>query len=943
MIAPPDWLDTLAAIDDAPARDRYLATHTFPADAHALIHAAFLQTLYTDRLRSARLSDAGSILATLSNDDEAKALAARAHGHLAHLNGNYAEASRHYELAAALFASIANEVELGRTLSSSLQALIYQGRYADAEAAAARAETIFQRHGDVLRLARLDSNVGNIYFRQDRPAEALVRYQRALEGFEHCGEPRDIAAAYSNLAVCSTNLGHFADALANYVRAREFCAAHGLASLVARADYNIAYLYYLRGDYAEARRLYALTREQCALTGDAYHAALCDLDEAELYLELNLTREGENLALAAATAFEALKMPYEQAKALVSIAIAANQRGDTKLADVNLRHARRLFVAEHNRVWPALVDQLRAVLAFHGQRYERAHRLSASATRALASATIPGRAAHSQILLARLWLRAGYADRARASSREALERLGADSSPSVHFHAGLIEGEIHETQGRWSQALASYEGARAQLEHMRGRLDTEDLRISILADKLAVYEAIVSLRLDAPRTGESNSAAESFACVQQAKSRSLADRLAASWRSAPTPPSGVSRIEELRKDLNWLYRQIDLATLLDRATANSDRVTPLRQRAHSLEAELVEAARLRSGAPSATPDPDSLASIQSYLAPHEALLEYYEARGVLFLFVLTNTALHAIRLGSSAPIRQSLKFLQFQLQKLRIRALAPPSHDATSAHLRDLYDALIRPAAELISSFRHLVIAPHKSLHGLPFAALNDGSSPLVDRFHLSFTPSAGVFARGRRRVSRAAGPPAVIAVPDARAPRIAEEARLVAACLQTDNLFIGPEATLQTLRRFGNARILHMAAHGLFRRDNPMFSAIELADGQLNLIDLNSIDLNVDLLTLSACNTGSSVAIGGDELLGLIRGCLAAGARSLLVTLWEIDDVTATEFMRAFYGRVVAGDTLASAVSTAMRHVRERFPHPYYWAPYALIGDPSPVPGMNP
>jgi CHAT domain-containing protein len=134
------------------------------------------------------------------------------------------------------------------------------------------------------------------------------------------------------------------------------------------------------------------------------------------------------------------------------------------------------------------------------------------------------------------------------------------------------------------------------------------------------------------------------------------------------------------------------------------------------------------------------------------------------------------------------------------------------------------------------------------------------------------------------------------------------------------------------------LAAHGIFRRDNPMFSALQLADGRINLLDLSKIRLDADLLTLSACNTGSSVAIGGDELVGLMRGFLQAGARSLLVTLWEIDDSSTHEFMRAFYGFLAVGEPLARAVQKAMLAVRERFPHPYFWAPFLLVGDPDTV-----
>ena len=249
------------------------------------------------------------------------------------------------------------------------------------------------------------------------------------------------------------------------------------------------------------------------------------------------------------------------------------------------------------------------------------------------------------------------------------------------------------------------------------------------------------------------------------------------------------------------------------------------------------------------------------------------------------------------------------------------------------------PAAEAIRGYKHLILAPHRNLHRLPFAALHDGTAALIDRFGLSTTPSASVFARCRRRLRTTGGAAVVMAALDERAPQIATEAREVTRLLPGAKVFIGDEATLGVLRRYGSGvPILHMAAHGVFRRDNPMFSSIQLADGRVSLIDLHEIDLEVELLTLSACNTGSSVPVGGDELVGLIRGCLAAGARSLLVTLWEIDDESAMVFMRHFYERVVAGDGLAVAAGAAMRAVRSRYPHPYYWAAFSLVGDPAPV-----
>lgn len=177
--------------------------------------------------------------------------------------------------------------------------------------------------------------------------------------------------------------------------------------------------------------------------------------------------------------------------------------------------------------------------------------------------------------------------------------------------------------------------------------------------------------------------------------------------------------------------------------------------------------------------------------------------------------------------------------------------------------------------------------------------------------------------------------VPDPLNPHIERETRAVADLLPGARLYLAGAATREAFYgEAANAGILHLATHGFFRRDNPMFSSIQLADGRLTLIDLASARLNVGLLTLSACSSGVSVPVGGDELMGLMRGFLAAGARRMVVSLWEVDDAATSEFMRAFYGGIGKGMPLEEAMRSAMGQLRSRYPHPYHWAPFVLVGD---------
>ena len=882
-------------------------------DAPRRIHEAVVSLLHTDLARAARLAEACGAIAATRADSLSQAFAVKCSAHVAHVRGDHERAAADYAEALRLFDESGDDLEAARTLSSGLQSLILLGRYDQARAWAARAERIFLKHGDALRLARLDCNVGNIHFRQDEPREAIIHYDRALEGFEHLGNVQDIAAVLSNLAVCHTSLAKFAQAFSFYQRARDVCVRNGLMALAAQADYNIAYLHYLRGDYRAARELY----KRCRQDGDPYHSALCDLDEGELLLELNLTQEGEMLAVRAEQEFAALGMRYEQAKALVNRGVAASQRGDYASADGSLRKARRLFLQENNQIWRAMTDLLRAVLAFHGHRYRSAQILGAAAWRVLADTPMPGRAAHCQLLLARLSLHGGHADRARAIGRAALERLGGDASPSLRFHASLLEGEIDESQGRRSQAMEAYEAARRQIEDLRVRVDNEDLRISILKDKLAVYDALISMCLDVP--GAVGAVERALLLVQHAKSRCLADRLSGALEARALPEQDAS----LRSELSWCYRQIQ--------TSEGEKESPrLRQRTRELEDRL--AAHLAPGGLELEPA-CTAGAISQELADDALLVEYFEARGILHAFLLDRRGLEVVRLGPYAPVRQWMKLLHFQLGK----PLAGDSGlgmEAANHHLGELYLLLLAPIEARLARFRHLVIAPHRNLHGLPYAALHKGGSALIDRFTISTIPSASVFAGCRRRPAPLRRPSLVIAVPDEQAPLISEEAALVAGLLPSARLLSGSDATIEAFRQQAQGqRVVHLSTHGYFRRDNPLFSAIQLADGRLNTIDLQEIALDAELVALSACSSGATISAGGDERLGLIRGFLSAGARNLLVSLWNINDASTKEFMRFFYTHLAAEIPLPEALRKAMQEVRTIYPHPYHWSPFVLVG----------
>ena len=177
-------------------------------------------------------------------------------------------------------------------------------------------------------------------------------------------------------------------------------------------------------------------------------------------------------------------------------------------------------------------------------------------------------------------------------------------------------------------------------------------------------------------------------------------------------------------------------------------------------------------------------------------------------------------------------------------------------------------------------------MHYLPFHAFYDGRRYVVDDYAVSYAPSATVFVHCHELPAAEGNRSLILGIPDRTAPFILDEVHAVADAVSEPEVLLGSEASLEALReKAPGSRLMHIATHGYYRKDNPMFSAIRLGDSYLSLYDLYELSLPVDLVTVSACATGLSVVVEGDEILGLVRGLLFAGARSLVATLWNVQD----------------------------------------------------------
>jgi CHAT domain-containing protein len=274
--------------------------------------------------------------------------------------------------------------------------------------------------------------------------------------------------------------------------------------------------------------------------------------------------------------------------------------------------------------------------------------------------------------------------------------------------------------------------------------------------------------------------------------------------------------------------------------------------------------------------------------------------------------------------------------------------------LQRLYDLLLKPVSHVLNSCERLIIVPYGILHYLPFHCLFDGVQFLIERLNVSYLPAAALLEicreRGQRSETRhmPLSNSLVLGYSDhGRLPFAVQEARAVAQQLGASPSL--DEAAISSLlwEAGKDSPIVHIAAHGMFRLDAPNFSHIRLADRQLSTIEVFNLDLaSCSLVTLSACETGRAVVGGVDEVIGLGRGFLYAGAASLLPTFWKVDDAGSAELMEMFYSALLGEFSKAAALAGAQRAFiasartsnRPYRVHPYFWGAFHLIGDDGPL-----
>ncbi len=888
------------------------------------------------------------------------------------------EAIKYLDAAGKEFLSVGDEVGWARTRIGRISACLQLNLTSEALRDAAAAREVFVRYNKLLRAGQIDVNAAIIHFELGQYEQALRLYDRAIETYLLQSEGVDlhIARARGNKAIALAALGRFREAIALHEQARATFATYDDQKIsVAREELNIAEIYASQGHYSRALLLFNRSREYFSSHALELPAAEVAQQMCNCLLRLNRSREAYQLARELVAYFRrSQSYRSNMAQSLLYQAEAAMLEGDLRDADEKLREARTIL---EDMGFMALASKVRlqqAELYFVSEQYVDSLREARYAADAFAEQEALPQLARAALLQARILANLGDTTSAQELCQQALDIAQGQGLLDLRYRCDYMLGQIAEHYQDTEAAASYYEQAIKGIEDVQTHLVLDE-RSSFLEDKGAVYQRAMILALSQQKKEQA------LIYVEKAKSRVLGDYLRNNIdiRLRAGDKAGEAILEDLahlREEQAW-YSSIvydaeyeanlsDTAVLRIRAMKPGQARQEMQRREHSIE-HLLEQIQLRLAGDlvsrSRAKWTDSIIiSLWQKLERNTLMLEYYLTEQDLYIFQLTRAGVDTLVIPGVVPRLERL--LSLWRVNLDLAAQASGAQDRAQAFaglqenslglLQRLYDVLLKPIEQALDGCTHLTIVPYGLLHYLPFHCLFDGVQFVIERFEVSYLPAAALhdICRKRGKAVRARGihlqHSLVLGLSDnGRLAFARQEAEAVAKLLGAP-CALNDAATKSLLQEVGaHSPIVHIAAHGMFRLDAPNFSYIQLADNKLDAIDVFNLDLSFcSLLTLSACETGRAIVRGVDEVIGLGRGFLYAGAASLLPTLWKVDDASSAELMEMFYQALLSDLTKSAALAGAQRaflarsrtSIRPYRVHPYFWAGFHLIGDAGPL-----
>lgn len=852
--------------------------------------------------------------------------------------GKLSSAAKKLDESFEIFLSLKKNYEAAQTRVARLYALALLGNYDQAVKSGQQALRIFKRHGDDLATGKILHNLGNLFYRRGIARTAKDYFFRARTHFAKAEDDYQLAMIENNLAAVFVMENDFRQAEKFYESALAIADKLKMSVTEAEIKASLGNLALFRGRLDRALQYLETSRRKYEDLKMPHQTAIAELEITDVYLELNLNEEAFSICETVSETLRRLKMRGEEARARANFGRAAVRCGHSAAARRQLKKAARLYLLEKNRSGAATVEIVRATLELTQKNFRAALQAARKVETLLAASENFREKLAVRFIRAEARRELGETTAAAKELQKIFDDAMRAEQPNTAQAAQVALGKIHFRVRNFRRAEQHFKEAIRLTETLRAPLAAEEFRMAFLADKLASFEFLTKIYL------AENKFEAAFLLTERARARVLAESIATDF-AAEKPTSVLeNKLQSLREELNWFYSRLNRAAndaeikiFQAEAVKHERQIGDLMRQIAALQ---TSRATRRGGGKADETTRENCTNLQRRLGKENALIEFVNLDGNISAFVVTDEQINFFAdLAAESEIVSLLESIQFQFGALRYGAdklgggFIGDLKKRADFYLQKLREKLFTPLAERLGE-RDLIVVPIGALHYVPFHALTDGKQYLVETRKIVYAPSATVWSFLASKSFSPLKTALLIGFADERIPFVNREIENLGGCFPRRKIFTGEQATFSAFaENAGNFDVLHFACHGNFRPENPMFSSLHLADGWVTVRDICSQKLKAEIVTLSACETGLHKILAGDEILGLARGFLSAGAKSLILSLWTVNDEATTELMKKFYAELQTGKSAAAALQSAQRDFIERGTHPYFWSPFALIG----------
>jgi CHAT domain-containing protein len=841
-----------------------------------------LDLVPADPRRAATSARRALELARADRNPAAKSLAYRALGLAAHEFGDIEAGLAALRQAIRVASAAGLETAAAQARMSRAFVLLSQGRTSAAlrEASA----SVASLRG--LDRARALAQQGLILQRSGRLDEALAVYATALSALRRYGDQLWEARLRNNRSILHTYLGHLGRAKTDVDLAGQLYAGLDLPRAQIGAQRNLGFIEGRRGDIPAALTALDTVAEAYRKAGIPVAALL--LDQAEVLLAAGLATEASQVSAEAVAELSRRDHGTDLAEAHLMLARAQLASGQAAAASRTAAVARRSFARQQRPAWAAvaLYVGIRASWA-SGERSGTLMRSARTAAARLEEAGWVSAALDVRLLAARIAIDLGQLALAQTELQ-----VAARARRSVHmdrrsqaWHAlALLRQQSGDRRGAYAAVSAGLDAA----ERHRALLGATELRMLVSSQVAELAALGVTLAIEdaaAPR-------------VLRAAERHRASTMRIRPVLPPADETHASLLAQLRS----------AAAETEQAQLAGAPVQALARRQQALEGRLLHYLRHAPGA--AAPPLAAGTEIISQALAGRVLIEYVESGDALYAVVLAAGRHALFPLGPVEPVIQDLESLRFAWRRLLTgHGSAVSLQAATELAARAagrLDEALLAPVASL-TDWRPLVVVPSGQLQSLPWAML-----PRCADRPVTVAPSAQSWLTARAAAGARPGPARVVLIAGPDVAAAEAELRSLAELYPGATVLAGHRATIgAALAALDGADVAHVAAHGRFRADNPMFSALVLADGPLTVYDLERLRRAPRTIMLAACDSGLSQVRPGDEMSGLATALLAVGASTVVAPLLPLPDELSETLALRWHQLVSSGNTPAAALET--------------------------------